>query len=79
MDTTGNVVKEKSFLFAVRIVKAAKYLQQNHREFVLSKQLLRSGTSILKKRWPAKAERILSLKWPSLPKKQEKLTIGYVY
>ncbi|MCU7874138.1 MAG: four helix bundle protein [Candidatus Thiodiazotropha sp. (ex Lucinoma borealis)] len=46
MDTTGNVVKDKSFLFAVRIVKAARYLQQNHREFVLSKQLLRSGTSI---------------------------------
>lgn len=46
MDTTGNVVKDKSFLFAVRIVKAARYLQQNHREFVLSKQLLRSGTSV---------------------------------
>ncbi|MCU7877369.1 MAG: four helix bundle protein [Candidatus Thiodiazotropha sp. (ex Lucinoma borealis)] len=46
MDTTGNVVKDKSFLFAVLIVKAARYLQQNHREFVLSKPLLRSGTSI---------------------------------
>ncbi|MCU7919490.1 MAG: four helix bundle protein [Candidatus Thiodiazotropha sp. (ex Epidulcina cf. delphinae)] len=46
MGTTGNVVRDKSFRFAVRIVNAARYLQQNHREFVLSKQLLRSGTSI---------------------------------
>ena len=41
-----NVVKNKSFLFAVRIVKMCNYLCENKREFVLSNQLLRSGTSI---------------------------------
>ncbi len=41
-----NPVREKSFLFALRIVKLAKYLQVEKHEFVLSKQLLRSGTAI---------------------------------
>lgn len=36
----------KSFAFAVRIVKMAKYLQEEKREYVLSKQILRSGTAI---------------------------------
>jgi len=43
---TGNVVQQKSFAFAIRIVKAYKYLTLKKKEFVLSKQLLRSGTSI---------------------------------
>jgi four helix bundle protein len=41
-----NVVKDKSFAFAVRIVNLYKYLVEEKREFVLSKQLLRSGTAI---------------------------------
>jgi len=41
-----NVVQQKSFAFAIRVVKMYTYLQQEKREFVLSKQLLRSGTSI---------------------------------
>jgi TIGR02436 family protein len=41
-----NVLKEKSFEFAIRIVKLIKYLQEEKKEFVLSKQLLRSGTAI---------------------------------
>ena len=41
-----NVVKDKSFAFAVRIVNLYKYLTDNKKEFVLSKQLLRSGTAI---------------------------------
>ena len=41
-----NVVKDKSYKFALRIVKAFKFLTQEQREFVLSKQVLRSGTSI---------------------------------
>lgn len=36
----------KSFAFALRIVKLAKYLQNEMKEFVLSKQVLRSGTAI---------------------------------
>ena len=39
-------VETKSFLFAVRIVKLCQYLRANKKEFTLSKQLLRSGTSI---------------------------------
>lgn len=41
-----NVIKEKSYAFALLIVGVYKKLSQEHREFVLSKQLLRCGTSI---------------------------------
>ena len=41
-----NVIIEKSFEFAVRITNLNKYIRQNHKEYVLSKQILRSGTSI---------------------------------
>ena len=40
-----NIIKDKSFAFALRIVKLYKYLQEN-KEFILSKQILRSGTSV---------------------------------
>lgn len=40
-----NVLKSKSYAFALRIVKLYKYLSDN-REYVLSKQVLRSGTAI---------------------------------
>lgn len=41
-----NPLKDKSFSFAVRVVKVYVYLSQKKKEFVMSKQLLRSGTSI---------------------------------
>lgn len=41
-----NIVRNKSFHFAVRIVKLYNHLCNEKREFVLSKQLLRSGTAI---------------------------------
>ncbi|MCK9291231.1 MAG: four helix bundle protein [Bacteroidales bacterium] len=41
-----NVVREKSFEFAIRIINLYKNLTQEKKEFVLSKQLLRSGTSV---------------------------------
>ena len=41
-----NIVQQKSFAFAIRIVELYKYLQSEKKEFVLSKQVLRSGTSI---------------------------------
>ncbi len=43
---TNNVIQEKSFAFAIRIVNAYKFLITEKKEFVLSKQMLRSGTSI---------------------------------
>ncbi len=41
-----NVVMNKSYAFALRTVKLYKYLVNEKKEYVLSKQLLRSGTSI---------------------------------
>ncbi|MBN8570626.1 MAG: four helix bundle protein [Ignavibacteria bacterium] len=41
-----NVVQNKSYKFALRIVKLYKYLIDEKKEFVMSKQLLRCGTSI---------------------------------
>ena len=43
---TANQIEDKSFDFAVRIVNLYKFLQETQKEYVLSKQLLRSGTSI---------------------------------
>ncbi len=43
---SNNVIENKSFNFAVRIVNLYKHLTNEKKEFVLSKQLLRSGTSI---------------------------------
>ena len=40
------IVQEKSFRFAVRIVKLCKYLREEQKEYIMTKQLLRSGTSI---------------------------------
>ena len=39
------MIQEKSLAFAVRIVKLYKLLAENKKEYVLSKQLLRSGTA----------------------------------
>ncbi len=41
-----NVIREKSYAFAIRIVNAYKFLIESKKEFVLSKQLLRSGTAV---------------------------------
>jgi len=46
MLTKDTVLYKKAFAFAVRVVKLHRYLVNEKREFVLSKQLLRSGTSI---------------------------------
>jgi len=42
----NSLVYNKAYTFAIRIVKAYQFLQSEKREFVLSKQLLRCGTSI---------------------------------
>ena len=41
-----NIVLQKSKSFALRCIKLYRYMADNKREFVISKQLLRSGTSI---------------------------------
>lgn len=46
MPDKDNVIRAKSYAFAIRIVNAYKFLADSQKEFILSKQLLRSGTSI---------------------------------
>ena len=41
-----NAIQEKSFFFAVRTVKLCRYLQTEHKEYILTKQLMKCGTSI---------------------------------
>lgn len=41
-----SILRDKSYKFALRIVKLYKFISTEKREFVLSKQVLRSGTSI---------------------------------
>ena len=45
-ESSGNLMMEKSFAFALRIVKLYQHLSDRKKEFILSKQVLRSGTSI---------------------------------
>jgi len=42
----GGPIHRKSYNFAVRIIRLGRHLQENYREFILSKQVLRSGTAI---------------------------------
>lgn len=42
----NNVIQEKSFKFAEKVVKLYRFLLDNKKEYVLSKQFLRSGTSV---------------------------------
>ncbi len=46
MKTNENTTCKKSFKFALEIVEIYKYLKNEKKEYVLSRQLLRSGTSI---------------------------------
>jgi four helix bundle protein len=41
-----NILKAKSFEFAIRIVNLHKYLKKEHSEYIFSQQIIRSGTSI---------------------------------
>lgn len=41
-----SILEDKSYDFSIRIVKCSQYLQKDKKEFILSKQLIRSGTSI---------------------------------
>ena len=41
-----NIIKDKSFNFAIRVVNLYKFLREEKNEFIMSKQLMRSGTSV---------------------------------
>jgi four helix bundle protein len=42
----GNILKEKSYLFSVRIVNLYKFLKDEHKEYIISQQVMRCGTAI---------------------------------
>ncbi len=46
MGKRENIIKEKTYAFALRVIKLYNYLIETNKEYVLSKQILRSGTSI---------------------------------
>ncbi|MDD3302185.1 MAG: four helix bundle protein [Candidatus Gracilibacteria bacterium] len=46
MENNKSILKEKSYNFSLRIVKLYKFLCDEKKEFVISKQILRSGTSV---------------------------------
>ena len=46
IENSSNIIHDLSFYFAVRIVKFHKHLVENEKEYILSKQILRCGTSI---------------------------------
>lgn len=77
-----NIIQIKSYAFAVRIVKVYKYLCEEKKEYVLSKQLLRSGTSIganIEEAIGGKPIKIFSQNSQLHTKKPEKLIIGFDY
>ena len=43
---TDSLLHAKSYVFALRIIRMTKFLRENKQEFILSKQILRSGTAI---------------------------------
>ncbi len=45
-DSSKNILIQKTYVFALRIVKLSQFLIQEKKEYILSKQILRSGTSI---------------------------------
>ena len=76
-----NVVKNKSFAFAVRVVKLYHYLVDK-KEFVLSKQLLRSGTSVgamVREAEPAETKAALIIKWVLPKRRSTKPSTGLSY
>ena len=46
MSEKRSIIKDRSFAFAVRVIRLFQYLSETKKEFILSKQLLRSGTAI---------------------------------
>lgn len=46
MNESKSIIVDKSFAFAIRIIRLCQFLQTERREFILSKQLIRSGTAI---------------------------------
>ena len=76
--STDSIIKQKSMAFARRVVMLYQYLQTEQREFVMAKQILRSGTSI-----GANVTEAADVTfWPSfksLKKKRRKQFTGWIF
>ncbi len=74
-----NVIKEKSFQFAITIINLYKFLINEKKEYVMAKQVLRSGTSIganISEALSAQSKKILYTSLIYRLKKLLKLYIG---
>ena len=64
-----NILRDKSYLFALSVIKISEQLIQNKKEYILSKHLIRSGTAIgalIREAEFAKVKQISSIKCQSL-------------
>jgi four helix bundle protein len=77
-----NVIVDKSYKFSLRIIKLYKFLCEDKKEYVLSKQILRSGTSIganINEAQAAETKNDFIHKLGISAKEIEKLNIGYSF
>jgi four helix bundle protein len=77
-----NIVQQKSYNYAIRIIKLYQYLAAEKKEYELSKQILRSGTSIganIEEAIGDFPKKIFSQNWAYPIVKREKRTIGFDY
>jgi hypothetical protein len=82
MSQSKSILKDKSFSFAIAIVKTYKNLVEEKREYVMSKQLLRSGhllEQIFEKLKMLKVPTTLFINWVSLKRSVMKHCIGSNY
>ena len=76
------MIAEKSYRFAVRIVKLCQYLRDVKHEYILSQQLEKSGTSIranVTEGQQGQSRAVLSLSSPSLLKRPLRQSIGFPF
>ena len=77
-----NIILEKSFAFSIRIIHLSRYLQHETKDYVLSKQILRSGTSIganIEEAVGGISKKEFAARLPISYKKQERQSIGCGY
>ncbi len=76
-----SIIRDKSFQFSLNVISLYKELMKEN-EFIISRQLLKSGTSIganIEEALAGQRKKILLQKCQYPQKKQEKPNIGYVY
>ena len=79
---SNSIIGKKSYLFELKIIAIYKTLIAHKKEFVLSKQLLRCGTSIganVHEAVGSESKETLFINFLSLLKKQRKLHIGCIF